>query len=654
MKGSKNKTGVTQEKQGQLRTEESLFLKKLNNFFEERQNLVFFLSIGIILLLGYFLFDVRVSLSGDDAAYIERAWKLLDNFDYPSFQGPLYPIFLSFFIALFGMNLVVLKVVSMLCIIGFQVFTYLTLKNRIPALLTSALLLLISLNAEILYYASQTYSEAFYLFLTAWAIWFYVVHFIDKKKEYIGFRKIFLILSLDLILLAMGLCRSVGYVGIIVVLIYGLSFRKKWKETGLILAGFILVFGGWSILKGILWHSDGVEFSTQLQTLLQKEPYNAGAGLEDFRGFLARFWGNMNNYISFHFYEIWGMRKFVLPMQTSSFLSLFTFVLGLIGLGATYKKNRVLFFLGLYAGGFLVLTFFIMQVFWNQSRLIIPVAAYLLLLLFAAFYYFPYRKWASVLQLVLPFLMLFLLVGELRRTAIKVKEAAKITDQYYGLTPDWMNYVKASEWAAKNLPKEAGIGCRKPSISFIYGKGRQFDGIMSVPSKTGDFFLKQWAEAPDQYLVIPQKELEKPQPVALIDTFRTYLEAYYLSGPQMYYVMKGEPNGIGEFKKQLEANKVSAVSHIAFKDKDFVVYPDQLLNALRKQGTDYIITANLRIDPTRNTGRIINTVERYMHYISLKYPSLFVKIVQIGGDKNEPAAVWKVDDSHLPASVQKE
>lgn len=629
-------------------TYEISFIKKLNVFFEKRLTFFFLLSLGIIILFSYFLFDVRISLSGDDAAYLERSQKLLDNFEYPSFQGPLYPVFLSPFIALFGINVVLLKVVSMFCILGFQVFTYFTLRNRIPALLCCAILLFISFNAEILYYASQTYSEAFYLFLTSWAIWFYVTHFIDRKKEYSGGRKILFIFLLDLLLLAMGLCRSVGYIGIIAVLTYGLSFRKQWKETALVLVGFLIVFLCWSALKNMLWHNSSVEFSTQLQTLLQKEPYNAGAGQEDFRGFLTRFLDNMNNYISFHFYEIWGLRKFVLPMPTSTFLSLLTFVLGLVGLGVTYRKNRVLFFLGLYTGGFLVLTFFIMQVFWNQSRLIIPVTAYLLLLLLAALYYFPCRKWTAVIQMLLPFLMIFLLLGEWGRMANKVKEASKITDHYYGLTPDWMNYVKASEWVAKNLPREVGVSCRKPSISFIYGKGKKFNGIMSVPSSTGDSFVKQWQELPEQYIVIPRAELEKNLPVNVIDTFRTYLEAYYLSTPDMYYVLKGEPDGILQFKKLLEVHKVGVKDHIIFKEKDFVIYPDKLLRDIQKMQTDYIITANLRIDPNRNTGRIINTVERYMQYISLKYPSLFVKVVQVGEDRNEPAVVWKVDYSILP------
>lgn len=621
---------------------------RLNAFFEVRQRLFFLLSLSITLLLSYLLLDVRVSLTGDDAAYIERARDFLSDFVYPSFQGPLYPVFLSLIMAVAGMNVVVLKVASIVCMLGFVTFTYLTLRNRIPALLTCGTLLLIALNSEIMYYASQTYSEAFYMLMASWGLWFYVTHFIDRKGEYSLGRKVLMIVVLDVILLLMGLSRSVGYVGIVVVTVYGLMYRKHWKETGLIVAGFIGVYVVWSVVKGMLWHSSQPEFASQLAILMQKEPYNAGAGYEDFAGFLQRFWENMKNYISFHFYEIGGLRKFVLPMPTSGLLTFLTALLGLVGLGVTYRKNKVLFLLGLYTGGFLVLTFFIIQVFWNQSRLIVPVIPYFTLLLLTALYYFPWRKRAALFRFLLPFLIAGLLLAELGRAGQKVKEASKITGPYYGLTPDWIHYVKASEWVAEHLPKDAVVSCRKASISFIYGKGRKFNGIVSVPSEQGEIWQKKWVEAPGRYVVIPRGELDKPLPAGVIHAFRSYLHAYYFSGTQMYYVMEGEPEEIAEFRKQLEANRVGTVAQVDLKEKDFTIYPDKLLDDLHRKSVDYVITANLRINPAEKTGRIINTVERYLHYISLKYPDLFVKVVQIGTDQDEPAMVMKIDYSKLP------
>lgn len=629
-------------------TKENTFIGKLNAFLEKRLSFIFFISLALIVILGYALFDVRISLTGDDAAYVERGKRLLDHFDYPGYQGPLYPIFLSFFIAIAGMNIVLLKVVSLVCILGFQAFTYFTLKNRVPALLTGAVLLLVAFNAEILYYASQTYSEAFYLLLAAWGLWFYVVHFVDRNREYTLAKRIGMALIMGGILMCMGLARSVGYVGVIAVLVFGCCYRKFWKDTFLIGAGFVIIYLFWSLLKGILWGREGAEFSSQLTMLLQKDVYNASVGQEDLGGFLARFWGNMKNYISFHFYEILGLRKYTRQMPTSSLVAFLTFVVGLAGLIMSYRKNKVIFLMGIYAGGFLVLTFFIMQVFWNQGRLIVPVLPYLLLLLLAAFYYFPLPKWRPVLNVVLPCLIVLVFLTEVGRLSGKVKETAKITNKYYGLTPDWMNYIQASEWAAKQLPEDAVIGCRKPSISFVYGNGRRFYGIMNVPSGLAEEWQRLYQESPEEYVIVASNELEKPFPVSLVNLLRSHLQAFYFSGPQTFLIMKGKADVMADFKQQLELAQVKVEEQIPLKEKDFVVYPDELLQKLKDNSVDYILTASLRIDPSRKTNRTINTVERYMRYISQKYPDAFVKIAQVGSDKDEPAALWKVNYPQAP------
>jgi hypothetical protein len=68
-------------------------------------------------LIFYNLFDIRVSLSGDDSEYILRAYNFIHG-EFPTFQGPLYPIVLSPFIALFGISLPLLKMLSALFLLN--------------------------------------------------------------------------------------------------------------------------------------------------------------------------------------------------------------------------------------------------------------------------------------------------------------------------------------------------------------------------------------------------------------------------------------------------------------------------------------------------------------------------------------------------------
>ena len=86
-------------------------------------------------------------------------------------------------------------------------------------------------------------------------------------------------------------------------------------------------------------------------------------------------------------------------------------------------------------------------------------------------------------------------------TAVAVKSNQEISGRYGGLTPDWKNYLKASEWASENLPEDAIVACRKPSISFVYGKGRNFYGIMQLPTYSTDVFFSNWQKDEGSYMV---------------------------------------------------------------------------------------------------------------------------------------------------------
>jgi hypothetical protein len=56
-------------------------------------------------------------------------------------------------------------------------------------------------------------------------------------------------------------------------------------------------------------------------------------------------------------------------------------------------------------------------------------------------------------------------------------------DRYYGYTPDWINFLKCSEWCADHLPADALVASRKAPMSFVYGKGKKFFPVYSVVKK---------------------------------------------------------------------------------------------------------------------------------------------------------------------------
>ena len=141
------------------------FFEKCDAFFTRHEKIWFWAIMGITLLTCLMLYDPRVSAGGDDSAYIVIAIDFLNDFKFVNYQGPLYSIVLSVVYAIFGMSLKAFKVFSMLSMLGCVYFLYMAFRKRIPATLLFVTLLLTSLNSHVMYFASQTYSEAFYMFL---------------------------------------------------------------------------------------------------------------------------------------------------------------------------------------------------------------------------------------------------------------------------------------------------------------------------------------------------------------------------------------------------------------------------------------------------------------------------------------------------------
>lgn len=71
--------------------------------------------------------------------------------------------------------------------------------------------------------------------------------------------------------------------------------------------------------------------------------------------------------------------------------------------------------------------------------------------------------------------------------------------------------------------------------------------------------------------------------------------------------------------------------------------PDALLDALYERNVTHIIAASLRRDPLVPAAGIINTIQRYMYFISTKYPDAFTYVRSFGNDNNEPAYLFTVN-----------
>jgi len=504
-------------------------LDMLDDFFLRREKFFLWLSIVLALLFSLLLFDVKPSVGGDDSAYVQRAYDLVHDFTYPTFQGPLYPMFLAPFVALFGIRLVLFKTLSLLLMLVHTWFFFRAFRGRVPAHALAFSLLLTSINSYLLYFASQTYSEALFFFLQSVFFFYFFKHFIPPQgQELPAFAlrqdaKAFA--GLGGLLLLMGLSRSIGYAALGGIALY-FALMADWRRLGASVASFGLFAGAFALLKRLLWGGGELQFESQANTLFLKEPYYPDRGYEDFAGYLGRIVENSLQYFGKFFYVISG---YVDPMGTTSVgLTLLTYVMLLGGLVVIFRRNRHLLFVAAYLLAMLGVSFLMLQKIFTQGRFLYVFFPLMVLFLFSSFHYASkgLSKWAQVLTVAF---VAWLFAGTFKVLSTEVRENRPVLQANLagnllaGYSPDWQNYILMSQYAAQNLPDSVRIGCRKPSISFLYGN-RPFSGIFTVPSEDADTLLMELREREIRYIIMGNlRKYETHKTEFTINTIHRYL-----------------------------------------------------------------------------------------------------------------------------------
>jgi len=629
---------------------------KTNSFLSKNSGKVLLASLLLTLVSGILLFDIRFSLAGDDSAYVERAYDFIHHFIFPTFQGPLYPVILGPFVAVFGISAIPLKAISLIFMLGFVYFMYRALKDSVPPLVMTFTLLLLSVSSSLLYYSSQTYSEAFFLFLQAITFFSFFKLFICKAPSDSSRDLVLNHLILAALVLCLGLTRSIGFASVLAFSMYFL-FRAEWKNLIYFLCSFavlLIIFLG---IKSLIWGGAGFVFSGQAGGLLAKDYYNPGAGREDAAGFFNRFIQNANYYISKTIYVFLGFRKGGRETGSLPWLTILT-ILSFCGLLLMIvRKNLYLFFTSIYTALSMAGIFIITQAMWMQDRLIIPYYPLIILLLMAFCYYLFCLNGLTRFQFIFPLLSLFLIISTLQVTVGDIKVVNQIKNKYSGLSPDWENYCKISEWTHDNLPAGSLTACRKPSISFIYSRGRDFFGIARVPSVSGDSMVQGELQKKQHFIFIYTPSLSNHSvPRKIYYTFKKWLTAYGLIRKPTtiavpYYVLKIPDNMREDVVQEMKNEDIEVTDNFDtvqswIKETEFkitIVFPDSLVDLLKRSGVTHVLTANLRADGATRNGNTNNTVERYMEYIRFKYPKFMTMICQMGANDNEPAFLYKVN-----------
>ena len=620
------------------------FFQKTTDFFERNRKIFLILSMIIGALMSILLFDVKVSLSGDDSDYILYADNFWRHFTFPGFRGPLYPIVLAPFIGIFGMNLIVLKSFSAIFILLSIWILYISFQDSIPAIILVPSLFLVCICSYVFFYASYTYSEPFFMFLQSVFIFFFAKYFLTAKNANHDLQKDwYKYLIIGVLALCMGLTRSIGYSIIGVVTLFFI-INKRWKELIYILSASILFFCLFQLFKTIVWPDAGSAYD--IKNYLAKDYYNP-LEPESFTGFVNRFVNNSNIYLSSFLCQFMG----VIPESPSNILQInpnitvLFYLLFFCCLFVVLKRNKALLFIGLYAGVMNFASFIILQSTWGQDRLIIIYYPLILLFLLGGIYYLFQIKAIQKFFFFYLLVLLILCSGTISITSNRIGKNVPVLqenlfgNQLYGLTSDWQNFIKGSQWAAQNLDRNAVIVSRKPSISKVY-TGRDFVWApteVTVPFDT----LNLMQNTDDQTIIIVDNKALNPY-LKYIISFRKSMDfkEKQLNGVQIYSV----PNTDLEECIQLLKSQhiVYSLDYLSFfesiKNEDILISdPDILLNSLLENNIRYLLLPQLRVDPTRNTGLYINNIHRLIWFISYKYAERF-RFVHVEG-KEEPCEI---------------
>jgi|GEM_PF-297987 len=461
------------------------------------------------LLMALGSFQGKMSIANDDALYVVAGYRMgQDPVANPyTFTAPLYIMLLALLTSVFGLNLLVLKIVSLICYVGSVPLFFRAFRDKVPATIVMCSMFLFTTNWLLLEYASYTFTEAFFLLLFAWLFVQYSRHLDLEDREPFGRKLILSLVLLGFITMLITTTRNVSVV-VIPVIIFLFFIRRKFKE-GLVYGVSLGVFAGLrELIFRLIWGDKLNQYKGQGSRIMYKDYYSDAPGKEDLAGLLVRFKTNCAFYTE-RFLETLG---FIDPYSaikpgtygTAAFIFAALLIAGLVF--ALLRRNRMVQFAAFFVLSLLGATFVALQTSWAQHRFIAIYVHLIAITILFFLYTVSSRRSVNLMQVFV--LLLFAVTGissfisALTRLNenIPVAIANLQGDKYKGYTPDWQNFLKAGEWCARNLPPDAVVASRKEPMSYLYSGGRDFFAIYKIPADSVTGNPIQDADAMVEYL----------------------------------------------------------------------------------------------------------------------------------------------------------
>jgi hypothetical protein len=415
--------------------------------FEQLETTSWFLPIlGLLgLLMGVLLFDSNLSLSGDNAQFINLGRSLaagyglsetLGDTPTPHTKYPFgFPLLLAIVDTIIPSSLIALKSFVVILYAISIPLVYKFIRHYANASLSFFVAILCLASTPLLNFSHQVMSEIPFLpFALLALILLQRAHEDESTKT---------LLFAVLAIMAAYYIRSAGIVLVGTGVIF-FAIHQKWKEAGIIAGGSLLLALPWQIRTRALGGND------YINQLFSVNPYQPDEGMLTFGTLIERLIANA---------EIYGL--LIIPeVFVPSTVTEPNFVLGLIFTGLVLyaiitgiqKRQLPAIFLICYLGLYLL-----WPRVWSDIRFLIPAIPILFYTFLTTISDLVQKVNASATQKAVVIAFLIALASNSAAT----HELSKHNGQF---PPNWKNYFEAGEWIKNNTDPNIKISCRKPFL----------------------------------------------------------------------------------------------------------------------------------------------------------------------------------------------
>lgn len=427
--------------------------------------ILFIILIGVFYLLAL---NSNLSTVGDNALFISLSKSIVYNYEYSFFHLPtpvpeihwpfIFPLLLIPIIYLFGVNIVLLKLIPLLFAILSIIIFYFIVKEREDPKLTMIILALIAVNPLMFFFSHEILSEITYLFFSLCTLYF--INKYDKTKfvsnKYLFLTTIFLLLTYFTRAIGISLIIAIGLYYLVKIVRkndIGLNFKKLISIIILITIPII----AWLIRT--LKYKDVAAIPSTLSQALYVNPTNPELGIIGIKGFISRILENIYYYLGPGIIN--DINK-ILPNNLNKLIILLIIIGGIYwfitgwGLIKSYKQHKSVF-----EYYFLIYLILILIYPWTTIRFLVPIIPFLV-------YYFIIgikeitqkinaKRFFTAIILILFLISVFACGFELKRQ--------HETPFYKG---DWMDFYEASLWIRDNSQEDTVIMSKRDALVHLW------------------------------------------------------------------------------------------------------------------------------------------------------------------------------------------